>query len=448
MNTFNLSIFTSTKSAFINGREKLLLGKEFVLDSDNNIVKHSNALLIQGNVENVEVLGLKHLYQIIDNLKSNKAISIGQNITSHNRIVTEQYANKYNPCDAIAKTKDNFSFLSRHSLMFLDYDGDNYTLDEFRARLIQLLPELEQCEMLMVGSSSSGIYKVGDNPENSKNGGIHTYFIVDDGTKISDIGERLKYVSWIKGHGYHKVSSDGKLLPRHILDDTVYSPERMIFESTPILGKGIYSLERQHKHWPGGILSTDNIKISDFQKLELNKKIADNRLLYIDEAEDNHKSTSKYYEKKFIEHGVIVDTAKVFTQQLLNDIAMLPNCFELKSNRHKIVTVGDILNNIDGYLDDDFVDPFETHTSNEYRARLFDNENGSIILYSFRHGGTTYFLKNADNFSEEISWQEVLDKHISDFNEEYAVTLIGSKAVVVKTIVNSNGQKERKYLPP
>jgi hypothetical protein len=118
----------------------------------------------------------------------------------------------------------------------------------------------------------------------------------------------------------------------------------------------------------------------------------------------------------------------------------------LKSNRHKIATVADILNNIDDYLDDDFVDPFETHTSNEYRGRLFDNENGSIILYSFRHGGTTYFLKNADNFSKEITWQEALDKHVTDFNKEYALVLHGSKAVVMKTILLPNGQKERLYL--
>ena len=73
MNTFNLSVFTSTKSAFINGREKLLLGKEFALDSDNNIVKFSNAHLIAGNVENVEVHGLQHLHQIIEALKPNQA---------------------------------------------------------------------------------------------------------------------------------------------------------------------------------------------------------------------------------------------------------------------------------------------------------------------------------------------------------------------------------------
>lgn len=448
MNTFNLSVFTSTKSAIVNGQEKLLLGKEFALDSDNNIVKFSNAKLIKGNVENVQVLDLQHLYQIIDNLKSNQAIALGQNITSQHRIVTEQYANKHNPCDAIPRKKENFSFFSTYSLMFLDYDDDNYTLDEFRTKLIELLPALEQCEMLMLGSSSAGIYRVGDNPDISKkNGGIHTYFIVDDGTKIPDLGERLKYAAWQKGHGYHKVSSHGKLLPRHLLDDTVYSAERLIFESKPILGQGIMKVDRKYKHWPGGILSTNNVELSDFQKLELKQKIADNRLLYIDEAEDKRKSTLKHYEKKFIERGVGVDEAKASAQQLLNDIVLLPSCFELKSNRHKIITVADILNNIDDYLDDDFVDPFETHTSHKFRARLFDNENGSIILYSFRHGGTTYFLKNADNFSEEpTDWQEVLDKHIADFNKEYALTLIGSKAVVVKTIVNSNGQKERKYL--
>jgi hypothetical protein len=174
--------------------------------------------------------------------------------------------------------------------------------------------------------------------------------------------------------------------------------------------------------------------------------IADNKLSYTDAAQLNCKSTLKHYEKKFIESGVNVDEAKVYAQQLLNDIVMLPDCFELKSNRHKIINVADILNNIDDYLDDNFVDPFETHTSREFRAKIFKNDNGSIILYSLRHGGTTYFLKNADNFPAQ-SWQEALDKHVADFNREYAVTLIGSKAVVVKTIVNSNGQKIRKYLP-
>jgi hypothetical protein len=350
-------------------------------------------------------------------------------------------------CEGIARTKENFSFKSSTSLMMLDYDGNDYTLDEFRAKLIQLLPELSQCEMLLLGSSSSGIYKIGDNPLNLKIGGIHVYFLVNDGTKIPAIGERLKYAAWMNGYGYHKVTSDGKLLPRHLMDDAVYSPERLIFESKPILGTGIDSMERQYKYWPGGTLSTDNIELSDFQKSELNKKIAENRLLYIDEAEDNHKSTSKYYEKKFIEHGVKVDDAKVAAQQLLNDIVMLPDCFELKSNRHKIINVADILNNIDDYLDDDFVDPFETHTSNEFRAKIFKNDNGSIILYSFRHGGTTYFLKNTDNFSEEPSdWKELLYKHIADFNKEYALVLNGSKAVVMKTILNTSGQKERIYL--
>jgi hypothetical protein len=68
----------------------MLLGKEFALDSDNNIVKFSNAHLIAGNVKNVEVHGLQHLYQIIEALKPNQALSTGQNITSHNRIVTRR----------------------------------------------------------------------------------------------------------------------------------------------------------------------------------------------------------------------------------------------------------------------------------------------------------------------------------------------------------------------
>jgi hypothetical protein len=162
--------------------------------------------------------------------------------------------------------------------MMLDYDEGKYTMDELRSQLIQLMPDLAHCEMLMIHSSSSCIYKKGDVPPCTIKGGIHTYIIVDQGIHIPQVGERLKYAAWQLGHGYHKITKNGKLLPRHLLDDSVYAPERLIFESFPIIGEGIEIRERQFNYWPGGALSTQNTSLSESERRQLNHTISDNRL--------------------------------------------------------------------------------------------------------------------------------------------------------------------------
>jgi hypothetical protein len=440
MSKLTLSVFTSTQNVRMHDQEIPLLGKEFHLDENGHIIKQSNAILVEGVVESIEINNLHELLDRINNLSPSQAISIGQNKTAINRIVTIEFAKHHPDFRAITRTKEYFEFGASRSIMMLDYDEGKYTMDELRSQLIQLMPDLAHCEMLMIHSSSSCIYKKGDVPPCTIKGGIHTYIIVDQGIHIPQVGERLKYAAWQLGHGYHKITKNGKLLPRHLLDDSVYAPERLIFESFPIIGEGIEIRERQFNYWPGGALSTQNTSLSESERRQLNHTISENRLLYVEESTKSRQTLIKHYTKEFKDRGLNPPEALSSAQKLLNDQVILPTLFKLK-NTLGTFSVEEILDDLDAHLMCSFVDPFETETSNEYRAKLYKNDDGSIILHSFRHGGTNFILQESN-----ISWQKALEKHIDEFNHEYAVVLYSSKTFIMKTVYDTSNQKERSFL--
>ena len=158
MSKLTLSVFTSTQNVRMHDQEIPLLGKEFHLDANGHIIKQSNAILVKGFVESLYINNLHELLDHINSLSSSQAISIGQNKTTINRIVTIEFAKHHPDFRAITRTKEYFEFSSSKSIMMLDYDEGKYTMDELRSQLIELMPDLAHCEMLMIHSSSSCIY--------------------------------------------------------------------------------------------------------------------------------------------------------------------------------------------------------------------------------------------------------------------------------------------------
>jgi putative DNA primase/helicase len=293
--------------------------------------------------------------------------------------------------------------------MMIDFDGhpelSKMTPGKFSELLLYLMPNLKNIEMLITSSSSNGIYSEYGESINKK--GMHIYLAVNDGTKIKAVGDRLRYICWKNGCGYHDVSKVGSLLQRHLFDDSVYSAERLIFEAKPILRDGILH-EGQPKYFyqEGGTLSTVGIELSDIERHELNEMIASNKSSYKQEAEDAKLQYKQHIVDNLVSKNVTIHEATVSADKLVNsDKHVLPYLFELKSNRNGYVTVQHIIDNVDKFLNDVFIDPLETAQGNEYRAKLFYNADGSIIMNSFRHGKTLYVLKlsDIDNIIENIN---------------------------------------------
>jgi putative DNA primase/helicase len=253
--------------------------------------------------------------------------------------------------------------------------------------------------MLIVPSSSSNIYKIDEEQpiKTNKYKRLHIYITIDDGTKIGDLFNRLEYVGWRNGLGYHKISSNGAQLKRHLFDSAVGSPERLVYESKPMLGEGLTQIAREFYHYDGGILDTSKLALSPAEKSKLKNLIQSDR----DDSKYSAFIATKqkiYHDnivKNFVKDGLSDSEALDYADKILQSIHKLPSVAKLKCENGQIISVQDVLDNFDDYADLTFVDPLQTFESNEFRAKIFKNPDGTFVMHSFRHGGTKYFLQSA-----------------------------------------------------
>ena len=77
-------------------------------------------------------------------------------------------------------------------------------------------------------------------PKSNKRG-YHVYVGgIEDGSDINRYGKAFAKWCWFYGLGtYIKVSKSGSMLERQLIDDAVFSPERLVFEAKPTLAEGL-----------------------------------------------------------------------------------------------------------------------------------------------------------------------------------------------------------------
>jgi len=76
-------------------------------------------------------------------------------------------------------------------------------------------------------------------PKSNKRG-YHVYVGgIEDGSDINRYGKAFAKWCWFYGLGHIQVSKSGSMLERQLIDDAVFSPERLIFEAKPTLGEGL-----------------------------------------------------------------------------------------------------------------------------------------------------------------------------------------------------------------
>jgi putative DNA primase/helicase len=384
------------------------LGKKIELDGSGNIVKTSSAYLHLGTVKNIDITNLSELENIIKNLDSSEALILGTCPQANNDeeflLGSKNVAINNIDYPITTRNKSNFTFSNEATTVLLDFDehpafSEGITATKFRDFLILIMPDFKDIEMLIVPSSSSNIYKIDEEQpiKTNKYKRLHIYITIDDGTKIGDLFNRLEYVGWRNGLGYHKISSNGAQLKRHLFDSAVGSPERLVYESKPLLGAGLTQIDRKFYHYDGGILDTSKLALSPAEKSKLKNLIQSDR----DDSKYSAFIATKqkiYHDnivKNFVKDGLSDSEALDYADKILQSVNTLPSVAKLKCENGLIISVQDVLDNFDDYANLSFVDPLQTHESNEFRAKIFKNADGTFVMHSFRHGGTKYFLQSA-----------------------------------------------------
>lgn len=374
LNPVKFTIFTANTT----------LGKEYSA-VNGNIQKKSNATMNSGSSETVRMT-LKELGERIPNLQTNQALGLGilkddLKHTAHN-LKTRNEA--LNDPTSHARTKESYQFRAQPSLMLFDYDGNNLSnITAVIHKFLTLMPELKGCEILGFGSSSNGIFLI-DAPNiktNSK--GVHLYISVSNGTAIPDINKLLRYRSWKMKECSFK---EGKAawLENTLFDHAVATPERLIFESKPILGTGIATEKREMQYISGGTLDVKSLCfVTKEQEQELNAIIEKTRAAAKGETI-----------KKLRETG----HSDVEIKKIVHDMEhrILPHTAQLQGRKSGVVIVSDIIAAIHAgtgqkFIDDDWLD-IDGHTPIFGRTKLYVNNDNSIVLHSFKNGGTSYTL--------------------------------------------------------
>jgi hypothetical protein len=128
------------------------------------------------------------------------------------------------------------------AVLLLDYDqkgisGSARALIEssggFEGAITSLIPTYPALARVTRASTSAGLRNEETGETFPGNGGQHVYLFAQNGADIPRFLKDLQKRAWLNGLGWILVAGRGALLARSIVDVTVGSPERLVFEGPP-----------------------------------------------------------------------------------------------------------------------------------------------------------------------------------------------------------------------
>jgi hypothetical protein len=373
---------------------------------DGKLVTKSAAQIYEGRIRRVTVEGLAGIKAFVDALEPNQAICWGVPTRDSARLVTQEELRRGVAPDAIARDHDHIRWKQGEPAVALfDYDpgqsGRPMTAQDLDAAYCQHLPGYSETARVLDPSSTFGICAP-DGKQLRGDGGWHTRLIVDDGSKIPAIGEFVHQAFWEAGLGYIKVSAAGIPLDRSPTDHHVQQAERLEFCAKPILRSGL-----TRKVPPSLVISgrpmlpsaplIPELTLKDWRRTS--KKRAEaikKKALEIAEAR------KAFVIRRGAEFAEGADPSRVkYVRSLFHRGAteqVLASEFPLKRSDGEIVTVAELLSDVDKYDGTRFHDPLEPdyppngRPDNRIAWADLKSEIGGPVIRSFAHGGMTYKL--------------------------------------------------------
>jgi hypothetical protein len=208
---------------------------------------------------------------------------------------------------------------------------------------------------------------------------------------------RIKEVSAI-------VSAAGRFLERALIDKSVGSPERLIFEGPPVIEPPLEQAPRPAIAYEGEVLDTKTAcpPLTDAKKAEV-KKLKDAERLRLKPALDAARAKwSESHIKRMVASGMPEQWARAQADRWI-DAQELSGDFPLPFDDPKLAgkTVADVLAAPGRYVGKTLADPFEGVAYGRNKAILYQRANGSLFIDSFAHGGARYELKAAPRPDDE-----------------------------------------------
>ena len=385
------------------------LTKAFTLGDEGEIFKVGAPLFSNGVAETRSINRLSEIQQIIEHLGSNACIATGIfNVRKCEIVTTKNHDQENQKVGTRSRSKENMCQPSPGLVLF-DHDANPYmperlfclTPANLMANLANAIPELVGAAYSGTTSCSHGIKNRVTGEAYPSGGGLHVYAVLENG-QVSEFRRYLEVKQWNGELGFIAFGRNGAMLPRTLIDISVFSPERLIYEARPVLGEGLAQAPREWHHHPGKGVSGD-FSLTDDEIAEYKQRVADAKAdpVAIAEAE---RLQERYHGKKIqqlAKHAGITEeaAAKRIPRQSLADREhtrrdLSPD--DIVEIGGEQLTITELLARGAEFDNTAMPDPVEGGSYGATTAKFYWNQGRTPCIHSFAHGVKTVYWLNGE----------------------------------------------------
>lgn len=385
-----------------------ILSKRIHLDERGKVVSDGSAcFMAHGEAKRLSIASLDVLAHAVNRLTQKQALALGRlrrDLPDEVEIVSLRRVN--GTPNAVARTLSNIVFAEGEpAIALLDYDRKGMPreveqridqLGGFWKALVSVAPALKRAGRVTRASTSAGLYRVDNKERFAGSGGLHVYIIVRDGADIPRFLRALHERCLVAGLGWCLVGASGSLLERSIVDPSVASPERLVFEGAPRLLPPLAQDReaRAARGTPGGTVET-----AECPDLDSAARAALDRWR-AGEAERHRQDCRRAREAwcvatahALIERGATPEAArKCAERQCDKNVLLPPVVLPFDDPELAGKTVGDVLVADQAQFEGaTLADPLEGPSYGRGKAKVLLRDGGEAVIHSFAHGGGRLF---------------------------------------------------------
>jgi hypothetical protein len=381
------------------------LTKKISLAPDGNIISDgSQCLMARGSAARAPIADIRVLGLLVEGLDPTEAIALGRlrsDLDDQVEVVTKRKLN--GAAGVIARTGTYLVYAAGEPAYALgDFDQKGMPasvaarlkeLGGFQAALRGVLPELKGTTHLIRASTSAGLYRKDTGQQFPSSGGQHLYIGVANGADIERFLGDLHSRCWLAGLGWFLVGAGGQLLERSIVDRSVGTPERLVFEGPPVL---VPPLEqdlagRRPVAAEGGLLDTSCCRpLSIAEKAELNRLQAVERDRLKPEMAKARQAFIAKRIQPLLDRGVSPARARHMIERQCDHVLHPATVLPFDDPELAGKTVGDVLPDPARFVGETLADPLEGPEYGPCKAMVMRRADGSVWIHSFAHGSGAF----------------------------------------------------------
>lgn len=410
MTHVRFTVFTSTIP--------VRLTKQWKLNETGLPEKISGGQMVEGHAKVVSVANVDEFAALLQTLKPSQAFAYGIPAVAEGPVMTRQsWLSAGKPASAVCRTKESMQWPDGPGVFLLDYDPADpskvLTRDDLIKAVETVCPGLAECSLVHGESSSSNIYREDTGAQVRGLAGQRIYFLVENAIDIPEAGERLQTHLWANGYGHIMISAAGSLLPRTVVDSTVWQTNRLDFAAgaecvLPLVQRRGAPFVR-----PGRLvrLLTDIQKPSDADEQRARRAIEAAKAAAAPEAarvKEEHIDRLAARMAGGNASADAVEAARATVRRAIEGGLLAGDFLIPVVENGEVVPVSakDILDNPAKYHGADTLDPAEPeYDGGRPVGRLYLN-GGPPQLFSYAHGGRTFKLVRSPTMIEVVKGGE------------------------------------------